>query len=126
MATEGPGRDDGCNYIAGADLRTKQFFGAVDTGTNTAGLQTSAGGRIIGVIQNKPNLGEAISVRWEGTTKMAAGATFAAAVELAVDATGRAVAAATGNVVIGRSLEAAGAIGAIVSVRLNDTGYPKP
>jgi hypothetical protein len=126
MATEGPGRDDGCNYVAGADLSTKQFYGAVDTGTNTAGLQTSAGGRIIGIIQNKPKLGEAISVRWEGVSKAAAGATFGAAIELAVDATGRFIAAATGNAVVARSLEAAGAIGAIVSVRLNDTGYIKP
>jgi hypothetical protein len=126
MATEGPGRDDGCNYVAGADLSAKQFYGAVDTGTNTAGLQTSAGGRIIGIIQNKPKLGEAISVRWEGVSKAAAGAAFAAAIELAVDATGRFIAAATGNAVIGRSLEAAGAAGAIVSVRLNDTGYIKP
>jgi hypothetical protein len=126
MATEGPGRDDGCNYIAGTDLSTKQFFCCVDTGTNTAGLQTTLGGRIIGIIQNKPKAAEAISVRWEGVSKAAAGATFAAAIELACDATGRLIAAVTGNAVVARSLEASGAVGAIVSVRLNDTGYIKP
>lgn len=126
MATEGPGRDDGCNYIAGTDLRTKQFYGVVDTAANTCGLQTSAGGRIIGILQNKPDLGQAASVRWEGVTKAAAGASFASAIELAVDATGRLIAAVTGNVVVGRSIDASGAAGAITSVRLNDTGYVKP
>jgi hypothetical protein len=126
MATEGPGRDDGCNYIAAADLRTKQFYAVVDTASNTANLQTSAGGRIIGILQNKPNLGEACSIRWEGVSKAAAGAAIAAAVELAVDATGRLITAVTGNVVVGRSTEAAGGAGVIFSARLHDTGYVKP
>lgn len=126
MATEGPGRDDGCNFVAGADLSAKQFFAAVQTGSNTVGLQTSAGGPIAGIIQNKPVSGQAASLRFEGVTKAAAGASVAAGAEVMVDATGRLITATSTNQVVGRAVESAGGAGVIFSVRLFDTSYVKP
>lgn len=126
MATEGSFRCDGANYVAGADLSAKQFFAAVATGANTLGLQTSLGGRMNGVIQNKPVSGQAVNICFEGFSKAAAGAAIAADAELAVDATGRFITAVTGNQVVGQAVESAGAAGVIFTMRVYDTAYVKP
>jgi hypothetical protein len=126
MATEGPMRRDGANYVANSDLSTKQFYCVKAVGSGLADLQTTGGGRIIGVLQNKPGLGQAVDFAFEGFSKAAAGAAYAAGIELMVDATGRLITATSTNVVVANSVDAAGAAGVIATVRVLDTGYVKP
>jgi hypothetical protein len=68
------------SYSAGADLSTHQYKGVVLTGAGTVGLQ-DASGLSLGVLQNKPRLGEGARVMHIGRTKcLANGASVAIAV----------------------------------------------
>jgi len=66
-------------FRADADLRTKQFFIVKLTGDNQVGLPTAATDTALGVLQNKPNAGEAAAV-W-----VAAGSRVSAAVDSTTD-----------------------------------------
>jgi hypothetical protein len=68
MATRG-GRYLGDSFIAGADLRTKQYYTVELTSTEKNVNVTSAATDIgLGVLQNKPNTGEAASLVMVGVT----------------------------------------------------------
>lgn len=109
---------------AGADLRNNQFTAVrISTG---AGLftdtctdrQTAGAGMAIGVIQNRPNSGEAATVAYGGLTKMVGGGTVTAGLLVTCDTSGRAINASSGDVAIGRAMETLATAGHLGSVHL--------
>jgi hypothetical protein len=120
MATKIPGQMD--SFLAGADLRTHQWKGVALSGLNTVGLQ-GATGICLGVLQNKPNTGEAATVMQSGRTPAYAngsGTAIAVGDMVGPDATGVFVkkAAAAANIV-GIAQEACTIAGGIISVTLS-------
>lgn len=93
--------------IAEVDLSAQQFKMVKITAENTVNLPTVKGEGILGILQNKPRLGEAADVMALGVSKLVAGAGgLAAAVqyETAVGGTGLTIEAgkiANGYVLIG-------------------------
>lgn len=59
------------SYTAGVDLSTHQYKGVILTGAGTVGLQ-DASALTLGVLQNKPRLGEAARVMHIGRSKVLA------------------------------------------------------
>jgi hypothetical protein len=81
----------------------------------------SAGGKIAGVVQNKPVIGEPAQLMVSGVSKCLANEAFAVGDMLMVDANGKFLLATTGNQVVGIALES-GVAGAVVAVLLKDIG----
>lgn len=105
---------------AGADLTTKQFsFVSVDS--TGAAVTTGAGEFGVGVLLNDPALGVAGEVAISGITRVTAGDTVAAGAEVASDADGLAVTAATGDIILGTAM-GGGAAGEVISVLFNPRG----
>lgn len=115
---------------AGADLRTSTFR-AVYLDTSTSGEGGSplvqlcdTSHRPIGVLQNKPNTGEACGIRTAGTSKVVVDAissvsNIAVGDKLKSDATGRGIKASTdGDEVFAIALEPATATGSIIECAL--------
>ena len=109
-------------FKAGADLTAAQFKGVVLTGALTVGAPSSAGVSIVGVLQNKPNAGEACEIITSGISKALAGAAIAVNADVAMSNDGHFITAVSGNVVVGTALEAAAASGEIVAVLLRNLG----
>ena len=89
-----------------ADYRTKQHLFMTLSAADTVTI-TGAGGIILGVLQNKPNINRACEIRRLGITKITAGDTIAVGDKLKSDSAGRAVTASTGDMYGGICLEAA-------------------
>lgn len=68
MATESGWAYDE-SYKAGADLSAKQFFAVELTAADTVGLVNAATDRVLGLLQNKPQAGQAAEVRILGISK---------------------------------------------------------
>lgn len=89
-----------------SDLRTKQYTfvkldgsGQIDT--------PGSGGWCIGVLQDKPNVGDPGAVCYPGDiTKVLCGGTFAAGADVMTDGSGQAVAVTTGGFILGQALNA--------------------
>ena len=114
---------DMASYAAGADLRTHQWKGVALSGLQTVTLQ-GASGITLGVLQNKPNTGEAAAVMESGQTPVYAdgsGTAIAVGDRLYVNATGVFLKAAVGTETnqIGVALEACTIAGGIISASLN-------
>lgn len=121
MANEAPG----FTYTkpAAGDLSALQFRGMVIDSNGRASQQTSAGGRIDGVLQNKPAaIDRSATLVKSGETKFVAGAAITRGADLAVDTSGRVVTAATGNRRVGVAMQAAGAAGDVIEVLLGNDG----
>jgi hypothetical protein len=90
------------------------------TGSDVVGLATAATQPLVGVMQNKPQVvGQAATVAIRGISLVVAGATgIAAGAELTSDSTGRVIAAATTNKVIGVALQPSTVIGQLIPVML--------
>ena len=94
--------------VAGEDLSGKQYYivqlaadGDVEVGEGATDL-------IVGVLQNKPQSGEAALYRFGGTSKVIAGGAVTVGAWVTSDSAGKAVATTTdGDITIGRALEAA-------------------
>lgn len=101
---------------AGANLTTKQYHGVT---VNSSGRVVSAGNGAdaIGVLQNKPNTGQAATIMVTGVSyiRVATGG-LTAGDDVGMDADGAAVNAATTDAIIGIALEtaAAGTFGAVL------------
>lgn len=96
--------------VAGESLLTKKYY--IVQLNATGGIEVAEGATdlIVGVLQNKPDTGEAAVVRFGGTTKVICGDTVAIGDWLTTDSSGKAIATTTdGNIVIGRALYAGGA-----------------
>ena len=91
------------SLLANADLSAKQYFGiepVAASGVTKAALAGN-GEDIIGVLQNKPESGEAATIAISGVTKASAGGVITAGGNVALDAAGEFVAAASGDVIVG-------------------------
>ena len=74
---------------------------------------------VLGVMQNDPGIGEAMSIAYAGRSKVVAGGVVAVnAIITPQSGTGRAVAVTSGDMASGRALEAAGADGDVISALL--------
>lgn len=100
---------------AAADLRTQQYkiMRMVNAGTcNVASLATAFS--MIGVLQNKPNSGQAATIAYGGEAKVVAPGVVAAGIPVTCDGSGQLTAAASGDMVIGRTLEASANAGEVI------------
>lgn len=102
------------------DLNTKQYFIVKQHTDGTMILAAAATDKIVGVLQNKPLIGEAALVRWAGTTKVKAGGVITVGAWVTSDANGNAVATTTvKDVVLGKYLgSASSAANDIVEIQL--------
>lgn len=106
--------------VASADLSASQYHFVTLTGTGIA-VAAVAGGRAIGVLQDKPSaLGRQCLVWGEGaTTKVVAGGAITPGQTVSSDGSGQAVHdVTTGHHILGYALDSAGASGDIVTVFL--------
>lgn len=104
---------------AGGNLSAKQYHivrasaaGKCDLGS----VQTDTA--LMGVLQNDPQSGEFAAVADFGTSKIVAGGAVTNNALISCNSAGRALDAASGNMVIGRALEAATTDGEIVKARI--------
>ena len=91
---------------------------AAHRGVTMAGAQAGADGNTYGCSRIAGVSGELIPVDIEGTTVWEAGAAITAGASLETDASGRVVTWATSGPRVGIALEAAGAAGVFIEVRL--------
>lgn len=89
---------------AAADLSAKQFYLLKVAANGTVDLQTSAGGAILGVLQDKPISGQVANVMVAGVSKVRAGGTLAANDPIQAHTDGTAIKAITGDISCGTVL----------------------
>jgi hypothetical protein len=137
MATQGPMMRDtqtvaAANYWNPTTLLygpagSGQFLCMVTSGNRVSSIQTAAGGRIDGILQNTPDINQACDICRNGVTKAVAGAAIVVATEarLVCDTNGRVITwTATGNKqIVGVALENAGAAGDVIAVLINAPSY---
>lgn len=115
-------RDFERSFVTGSSsLATKQFYAMKQHTDGTLIIAAAATDKIVGVLQNKPGVGQAALVRFAGTTKMIAGGTISVGAWVTSDGSGKAVATTTDkDVVIGKYLGTASASsGDIIEVQLH-------
>lgn len=101
---------------AGADLSSAQFLGVK---LNNAGdvVLAGDGDLSIGVLQNKPILGEACEIEFDGLSKAVSGAAVAnAGTKLATNAAGKYIAAVSTKHVVAVNLTPSGALDELFTV----------
>lgn len=104
--------------VAAADLSADQFLFVVMSSTGIA-LNSSAGGKVLGVLQNKPTAGQAADVWADGSvSKVVASTAITKGAAITSTAAGKAVTATSGQNIAGYALDAAGADGDLISVFL--------
>lgn len=118
MAVEQRGLSIGWR-VAGADLRALQFTFVKVNGSGQIIGNTTSGGKVLGVLQNKPNTGEPADVMINGGSKVIAGAAITAGADIMSDAAGKAITAATtGSTIAGTAMDSVAASGEVCSVVL--------
>jgi hypothetical protein len=108
-------------FIAGEDLSSSQFKFVTLESDGQVDLADSAGENCMGVVINDPASGGEATVVVSGKTVVTAGGTIAAGASVATDASGDAVTASTGNIVMGYALEA-GVDGQVIAIELIQGG----
>ena len=112
-------------FAAAADLSAKQYYFVKLSAANTVNVCTAITDIPIGILQNKPESGEAATVCLFGISKVSADGTLAAGniIGTSADSQADAIAAGTDTTVytMGQALETAAA-GDTVSMFLNPTG----
>ena len=109
--------------VASADLSSHQWKFMLVSATGAA-LNTTAGGIVHGVLQNKPSaLGQEATVTAMGATKCKASAAITKGAEVMSTATGLAATATATNLAVGFALEAATAANDIITVALYGGAY---
>ena len=116
MATESPLFLDGSNTTAAVYLSASQFLAVKITAARQVNLANTGGEAFIGILQNKPTLGQAALYGYLGVSKVVAGAAFAAGADLMTDTSARMITATSTNHRNAIALEAATAAGQIVAV----------
>jgi hypothetical protein len=113
-----PGFRSNSSYVGAGELRyvfveataARQANRVVTAPTTTA---------LLGVMQNDPGIGEAMTIAYAGFSKVVAGAAISAnAIITTQSGTGRAATVTSGDMAAGRALEAAGANGDVISAIL--------
>ncbi|MAX51295.1 MAG: hypothetical protein CMH22_04900 [Methylophaga sp.] len=107
--------------IASEDLTGKLYFLGAQVG-ETVGVNTTAGGAANVVIHTDSPSGIAVRTVFKGITKAVAGAAIAADADLASDAAGKVVTAATGDVVVGKAITAAGEENEVITINFFGDG----
>lgn len=93
-------------FNAGEDLSSAQFKFVTLEADGNVDLADAAGERCVGVLLNKPDAaGKAATVAMTGKVMVVAGGSVTAGDEVATDASGDAVTAASTNIVMGYALE---------------------
>lgn len=120
MSYEIPGR---CVTLeASADLSAEQFKLVVVDANGRAAV-AGAGAHCAGVLQNDPDaLGRAGTVMIDGLSRVIAGAAVAPGANVAADASGRAVTAATGQFVVGIAFTGCANANEWITVELKPAG----
>ncbi len=108
------------NELAASDLSGAQYQACRITALGVA--LAGAGEDVDGVLQNKPLSGEACALCVNGKSKIKVAGALAKGTLVAVDATGKAVAAASGDYILGKLLEASSGADEVVSVLLTRPG----
>lgn len=103
---------------AGADFSGGAQFRFADLSATGKAVNPAAGGSVIGVRQNRPRLNEAATIVNSGIVFVEAGGALTPGDLVATNAIGQAVAAAAGNVTVGRAMETASGAGIQVAVLL--------
>lgn len=107
---------------ASADLTADQFRFVVIDGEKTVDV-AGDGVAADGVLQNKPDTGQAATIAIAGdTTKVIAGAAVAAGANVASDANGAGVPATSGEYINGKCLTAAANADELITVQLSSPG----
>lgn len=108
MATQGNQIRE--SMIAGADLSAKQWTFVSQNTTDREVVTTGAGAEAFGVLINDPEDGNAATVVTHGRVIVEVGTGgLTAGDEVASDASGEAVTATTGDIIVGKALQAASA-----------------
>lgn len=97
---------DNRTFIAGEDLSTAQFKFVTLESDGKVDLADSAGENCIGVLLVQGEENRAVTVTVSGTVIVEAGGTVTNGGNVATDATGRAVDATTGDIIMGYAREA--------------------
>ena len=93
-------------FVAGEDLSTAQFKFVTLEADGQVDLADSAGENCIGVLRTGGAAGVAVAVLVDGPVIVEAGGTVTNGGAVATDATGRAVDATTGDIIMGYAMEA--------------------
>jgi hypothetical protein len=102
--------------VAAADLSAREYHLVRYSASERVNQASEAvHSSLAGVLQNKPRADEFATVGILGLSKVVAGAAVAANVFLTTNASGRAIAASSGQMVFGRALAPAGANGEIIT-----------
>lgn len=103
---------------AAADLSAAQYHILRWTGAGTVNIASHAAATAVlgamGVLQNKPGNGQAATVGYFGESKVVAGGALTVNTLITNNGSGRAAAAGSGDIVVGRVLDTAGADGDVV------------
>jgi hypothetical protein len=92
-------------FVAGSDLTAAQFKFVSLAADGQVDVTAAAGGNAIGILSNNPDVGQAATVTVSGGYMVEAGGTITAGDQVQSSATGTALLAATGDVVLGYALE---------------------
>lgn len=111
-----PGFSASSNYSA---LSATRYIFVQATGARTA-MQciNPTSTAMLGVMQNNPDVGEAMVIAYAGPSKVVAGGALTANALITSNSSGRAAAVTSGDMVAGRVLEASGADGDVISCLL--------
>lgn len=109
---------------AAGDLSASQNCFVLVNSDGRVAVVASAGGDADGVLQNDPAaIDREAEVAFSGVVKVVAGDAVTRGAKVQSDALGRAITAASGDHVLGRALETAGAAGDIIAVLLNSSHH---
>jgi hypothetical protein len=103
-------------FKANADMANPYRIVTLSAGQNEVELANAATDELLGVIAHKADAGKAVKVHVLGSFLVEAGAAITKGARVTSDSSGRAVAASTGNMVLGRAQQAATAAGELVEV----------
>ena len=105
---------------SGADFSSGAQFRFCDVSGTGKAVNPSAGGRVVGVRQNRPKADEATTIVGSGISIVEAGGAITVGALVATNAVGQALVATTGQAVVGRALETASGAGVQIAVLLTD------
>ena len=107
------GKNESLSLQAAADLQTFQYRIMRHSAANQCNVASDSGAAAavgaIGVLLNKPNTNEAATVAYMGESKVFAGGAITVGRWVTTQGSGKLAHAASGDLVVGRALETAGA-----------------
>jgi len=109
------------SLMAAADLSAKQYY-LIDIDTNGKAALAGNGEQIAGSLQNKPTAGQTAKVQISGVAKVLVAEAITQGSNVASDADGKGVNAATGDAIFGVAVTSATAAGDIIPVLITQAG----